>query len=138
MDITNSIQEYKTKLESDLVLPTKSRPKIKRYPYPFRDIREFVISSHAKQRMEERGIATPDVAFIVKYGRALPQKRNGRVVIFIFLCPGELPKRKAEQKILARLWGTALVVRPDSPVVITVLSRWFLWSKLIYQKPPLA
>jgi hypothetical protein len=53
------------------IYPNRSRSRGKSYPYPFRDIAGFLLTHHARIRMEERQVSIEDVALILQHGRAL-------------------------------------------------------------------
>jgi hypothetical protein len=131
MDIFQFSQEY------GALFRPRSGSKVRSYPYPFRDIAEFDITYHAWNRMEKRQIGTQDVALILQHGRAMLRRKRNRSAVHIFLCPGELPKSKTDQKAFGKLWGVVLVVAPQQPVLITVLTNCFRWHHYIFRKPPL-
>jgi hypothetical protein len=119
------------------IYPNRSRSRGKSYPYPFRDIAGFLLTHHARIRMEERQVSIEDVALILQHGRALLWQKGNRRAVHIFLCPGELPKSKPDQKTFTKLWGIVLVVAVQQPVLITVLTDCFRWHRRIGRRPPL-
>ena len=116
------------------IVPTRSRSKAKSFPYPFRNIEDFIVTPHAEWRMKQRRVEIEDVALILQYGRALRECKKRPHRVQIFLCPGELPKGKAETKSLTKLWGVVLVVALNQPVLITVMTDAFGWRNRIFRK----
>jgi hypothetical protein len=108
----------------------QSRSKVKRFPYPLRELSDHHLSFHAKKRMAERSLSREDICLILRFGRALIFSD----AIFIFLCPGEIPKSKAFKKQFERLQGATLLIALDQPVLITVLPDWTKWKKLIFPR----
>ncbi len=135
MDTSSYFEEYKTLLEPDLVVASRARSKVKGHSYPFREVTDLVITNHARARMQQRQVSDQDIALILHHGRALLRQKNNKSVVQIFLCPGELPKGKAEEKSFEKLWGVVLVTTPHEPVLITILTECFRWRNYIFRKP---
>jgi hypothetical protein len=137
MNPTSYLEEYKTLLKPDVMVSSRARSKVKSYPYPFRDATDFLITNHARTRMEQRDVSIEDISLILQHGRALLQQKDNKSMVLIFLCSGELPKGKAEEKAFEKLWGIVLVTTLYEPVLITVLTDCFRWRNHIFQKPSL-
>lgn len=137
MNSTPYLEEYKSLLKPDVMVTSRARTKVKSYPYPFRDVTDFLITDHARTRMEQRNVSTEDISLILQHGRALLQQKGNKSMVLIFICSGELPKGKAEEKAFEKLGGIVLVTTPREPVLVTVLTDCFHWRNHIFQKPSL-
>jgi hypothetical protein len=78
------------------------------------DIRQFVLTDHAIERMAQRNLTISDVQFTMKHGQRV--YRTG--VVFIFLGRRDMPDDKIKQ--FGRLEGTTVLLNPKTREVVTV------------------
>lgn len=75
---------------------------------------EIELSHHAQIRAAQRCLSNEDIDYILRYGR----RYHAADAIFYFLVARDIPK--ADQRMMARLSGTALIVNKERSIIITM------------------